>query len=423
MQLLFFSVGIVCLLFLSGFFSGSETAFFSLTPLDVEKMAQRKTVQRVKSLIDTPRRLLSTLLVGNMLVNVALSSIMAVLLTDVWGSRGAGAAAGLSTLLLLIFGEVTPKSFAVLHASRFARAAARPIYVISVLITPARFVLRHVSGAVLFVLGQGKLETQRKLRREELETQVDLSADEGTLAEYERKIVQNIFELAEVPAKAIMVPRTEMHCISDEMRVDEALRRAAEWRHSRIPIYRGEVDEIYAVLHLKDSVDWRKFGEECPTLRQWLEDDTAAPQGDERRLVREVLFRPESKGIGGLFREMKDTRQHMSILLDEFGGVSGLITVIDILNEIAGLDEEEEMADLGEGDRFVLPGRIAVHKLNKRFGLELDEKKADTLGGYVSALLGHFPRQGETVRENALQFTVLEMGERWVHRVELRREF
>jgi len=420
--LLLFVAGIIILLLLSGFFSGSETAFFSLTPLDLEKMSQRKAARYVKILLRAPRRLLITLLMGNMVVNVALSSIMAALFSHLWGNRGAGMAIGLSTFLLLIFGEVTPKSLAVLHAARFAQLAGKSIYFLSICITPIRFIFRNVSGAILFVLGQSNPDTERKLKKEELETQVNLSVDEGVLAEYERKIVQHIFELANVQAKKIMIPRTEMHCVSDEMRVDEAICQAIQWRHTRVPIYHREVDEIYAVLHLKEGVVWQDFGEKCSTLREWIQEQERSWSAGERWLVREVLFEPESKGTGALFRKMKETRQHMAILLDEFGGVSGMITLADILSEIAGTGDGVEHAVVSERDRVVLSGRMSVSKANKMFGLNMDEEEADTVGGYISAILGHFPAQGESASDRGLVFTVLEARNQRVFRVEVRRE-
>ncbi len=425
-HLLAYLVGLGLLLLLSAFFSGSETALFSLSRAQVQRLRKSGTRSGAAAarLLAEPQRLLITILVGNLFVNVAAASLVADLAKRLLGDEGVGAAIFVTTCLLLIAGEVTPKTFAVRRAEGFARFSARPLEWFAVAIWPLRAVLRGVTSALLFALRRGGAPADNVLTRDDLAAIVKAGAAEGVMEEHEADILENIFEFREILAHEIMTPRTAMVSVGESATVAEALAAAADAEHSRLPIYGKDEDDIWGVFHVKDLPAW----DGRPIAEMTLKEFTAYRDGlaDAPRfpLVHDAFLAPETAPLHRLFDDMRARRAHMAILLDEYGGAAGLVTLSDLLERIVGemAEEEEEQPDFARrGDCIVARGEAKIRELNDELDLNLPTGAADTVAGYVLELLGDFPRPGQRAADGAYEFRVIKASPRRIELVEIRR--
>lgn len=427
LDILPYLLGLGVLLLLSAFFSGSETALFSLSRTDVQRLRNsgQRSGQAVADLRSQPRRLLITILVGNMFVNVASASLIAGLAVELLGNKGVGVAIAVTTFLLLIFGEVTPKTLAVRTAETFARLVARPLRAFSMLILPIRFVLRSFTNVILFVLRQGKIQSESLLTKGEFQAMLQVGKAQGVIHEHERQIVEHIFGLREIVARDVMVPRTDIICLDDGVALDDALEVARRTKHSRIPVHDGDLDRVWGALHVKDSPAWRGHDVGRMSIRDFVAHRDRMEDPPRFPLVRPAYFVPELCQIEPLLYEMGRRGTHLAILLDEYGGTSGLVTLADLLEELVGeMLEEHDRPDadyLVKGDTVHLLGRAKIRDLNRDLGLDIPEGKTDTIGGYVMDLVGEIPKEGQTVMDGSLQLTVIRMSRQRVNAVELQR--
>ena len=433
----------------SALFSASETALSALTRSQVQRLRQDRRTDSlaIVRFLDDPRRLFITVLFGNMLVNMAFVSITGSLIYhDLFGGTHAGAASLLAilieTLVLLIFGEVTPKTYAIKHSEALSRVVARPLWFFSRLIFPFRKILRWMTDMLLPLFGVVGMVDHHPMTGEELRMMVKATAEEGALDEQEGEIIENIFELHDIEAKEAMVPRTEMVCVDVSMTIQEAFEKTREMGHSRLPVYRGRVDTICGIFYVKDLPLWRGVVVEerdgvCVeelTIEEFLSERTVLDRlnpGYENTLIRRPLLVFEGRKIGILMREMASERHQMAILLDEYGEVSGLITMEDIVEEVLGeiVDEHDIVdgriivRDPEDPDTIQIPGLVSLRSVNRRFKLELDESEADTLGGYVMNLFGSVPGEGDVAQDeqNDLKFQVVRMDGLRIDRVKMRR--
>lgn len=414
---------LVVLLMLSGFFSGSETALSSLTKLDLERLRRDKKSKTSKTILgftDNPRRLFNTILLGNTFINTAFATITASLVAIVAG--GAHSPIGLIvgtlviTVLLLMFGEITPKSIAVRFAEPFARVTSRPLWLFSVLVAPIRVVLRAIMSVLLPLFGA------RPDAQSALVTAEDVRAvvrSEDALPQAERRMLSAILELHDIQAREVMVPRTDVTAVPVIATITEALTTAARMGFSRLPVYRKSMDDIVGIFQVKDLSFWRGEDRDSQTLEQFLErrDDGGARSGT---LVRSPFFAFEGKKVSELLTELGRARTKMAVLYDEYGGVAGIVTVEDILEEVVGdiIDEHdvptEEPRITPVAERpgyFEVPARTSVRAVNSALHLRLDEGAADTVGGYALGLFQRLPTPGEHVTDrDGTRFEVAAMG-------------
>ena len=406
-------IGLALLLGLSAFFSGSETAMFSLTKLQIQRLKERsdRASRAVVRFYQDLRRLLVTVLIGNNLVNIAFSSITGSLFIGLMGStKGVMVAVIFNLLMLLTFGEITPKVYALKHPQRFALKTARPLWLISILLFPIYWVLKLITD---LIMPKG-MEFNDTVTPDEIKALLSAGAEEGEFEERERELIQLIFELKDIEAHEIMVPRTDMICAQSTERIGDILNKAKEHGVSRIPIYGENLDDIRGIFYAKDLPIWRKFdvmdmtAEFFMTVREELLTD----QSDT--LIRRPHFVPESRRVSELLRDFSRFKTHMVILVDEYGGTSGLVTLEDVIEEIVGdiVDEYDEygvqkemIKDLG-GNRYEISGRTPIRLINRTLGLKLDEEMADTVGGYVISLLGRIPKAGEVVEMEEVRIEV-----------------
>ena len=419
--------GLVCLLLLSSFFSGSETALCALSRARVRRLRDSAghAGKAVARLLAAPAQLFMTVLVGNTLVNVALSSIIAALAIKLLPQSGLYIAILVSTFLLLVFGEVTPKTFAVRSAEDFSLFTSRPLLLFQWLISPARWILLHISNLILALLGLRGAHSERPMTMEEFDADLQSALDDGIMTPQEAYIIRRISEMTQIDAKEIMVPRTRIVAADQRTTIGELIQLARRARRWRIPIYDGGVDNICGVLHFKDLPAWRTHNIERLTVEQFIQlrDQMATPPAFP--LIRSVLLVPQSQWIDVLLAQMRRQGAHLAVLLDEYGGTAGLVSLEDILQEVVGeiIEDQspEQTATRLQTEGLRLLGRSRIRQVNRRLGLNIPIGEADTIGGYVLSLFGDLPSAGDSIRDGQLHFRVLRVSGRCIDAVLLRR--
>ena len=403
------------LLLCSGFFSSSETSIFSLGRFERYRIREEKKTfisRCLQQLVERPRRLIITILIGNELVNITISALSASLVDSAlltWTPLASSDPVLLKTVfataicfpLLLVFGEITPKTMALYNPRRFARLAAIPLRLFYSLIAPVRWVLASLANRIVRLLVGEFPTVEAPITEEEFRNIVDQSKEEGLLWEAEREFIHNIFDFGETRVSEVMTPRTDMFCLQADQSLEEVRKVIEEQHYSRIPVYEEDKDDITGILYCKDLLG--------------LTIDPEAGKGwSLRALVRKPYFIPQTKKASELFREFRFNRIHLAIVVDEYGGVAGLVTMEDLLEEIFGeiLDDydpaEPQPRQLDE-NTMILPGKMPIEDFNELARANLPEEEYDTMGGLVFGLFGKLPSPGAKVSFMDYTFTVEEM--------------
>lgn len=392
-------VVLVVLISTSAFFSSSETALMSVNQIRLRQEAQAgdKSSIHVLKLLEKPQELISAILIGNNIVNIAASSIATVLFTALYGSKGPLIATVAMTVVILIFGEVLPKSLAQMQAEGVSKRIGRPISLISKVLYPAVFLLGSLTTFVSKVLFRNIEETPA-ITEEELKTMIEVGEEEGVLQKAEREYIDNVFDFSSATASDMMRPRTSVVALDIESEEEEVLDLLKDNRYSRIPIYQDSIDNIVGILYMKDVVQVLAKKEDI-----CLKD-----------LMRDPYFIGESAVADRIFHEMKARNLSIAVVVDEYAGTSGIITMEDILEELVGnIDDEYDLESrdmiLLEKGVYLLEPEIRIDEINDVFGLNFTSEKSDSIGGYVIEILDRIPKQGEVVRDGDIIFTVTEM--------------
>ena len=400
---------LVFLVFLSGFFSGSETAFMSLNRIKIKDQANSgdARARRVVKLLEDETRLLTAILIGNNLVNIAASAIATSIAMDLFGSSGVAIATGIITLVILVFGEITPKSLGNTRAIKYSKAVSGSLLWIEKFLAP---VIALFSILVKRMVGEKKLVTAAFFSEEEIKRFVNVSEEEGAIKETESEMIHSIFDFDDTLVKEIMVPRIDMVCIDKEADISELVELAVENGHSRIPVYKDSIDEIVGLVYVKDL------------LNIILKSDEKSTLGD---FIKPIYFIPESKPINKLLAEMKNRKEHMAIVVDEYGGTSGLITIEDLLEEIVGDIQDEydyepkQIKIIGEHELLV-DGKVDIDDINEILPeLILDRDDYETISGFVLHHLGYFPKEGEKLEIEGLIIEITETREHKIEKVNI----
>ncbi len=405
------------LLGFSAFFSGSETALFSLSPFSVEKLKQKKPVRGeiIARLLERPRRLLISIVIGNMLVNILSSSIAERISSTVFASSALSSLAwifstAVMTFVILIFCEVGPKVVAINRAEKTARAVAPSILLLERLVTPFRILVQAVSDFFISLVERNRPHLESPLTREELETALDQGSREGTLNGGEKEMISEIFKLGDKTVRQLMTPRNEIVSFEVDTPLEDIAGVIRDQEYSRIPIYSGKMENVIGILYPKDLLIARARGIERPVLAD---------------LLRKPFFIPETMKAARLLKEFLSRKIHLALVVDEYGGLSGLITLDDLVEEVVGEIRErgETPPDYQVVDRDTvqLSGRVELDYLNEKFGLELYGENNVTLGGFLSERLERLPQPGDTYFQDDLQFTVVSLKKRRVDQVRLHR--
>ena len=413
-------IGLTGLLVLSGFFSGSETALCALTQVQIERIRIEKgSTSAIVNFVDNPRRLFITVLFGNNLVNVAFAILMLSFIGNALPyseSMRFVIALVLNVSLMLIFGEMTPKTFAIKHAESFAKITAPLLWGFSVVITPLRELLRRIIDLLVPIFG-GHLPPTEHLTATDFKELLNTYHEEA-LPPDEREIVSNILQLQDIDAKEIMVPRTEVIAVPTSNTIQETLKQAKEYGFSRIPVYQDQIDNICGIFYVKDFALWRHAAVNSLTIDAFLEKrEQISEVPSSNSLIREPIFVLETRKIGMLLLQLTREKTKMAILQDEYGGVSGIVTSEDIIEEVVGdIVDEHDRDDAPPNfvkhseDPLLLEasGRMSIRELNQQFELKLSEDDADTIGGYALGLFGRIPSVSESyIDENGIEFEIL----------------
>lgn len=400
---------VVCLV-LSAFFSSSETALTTVNLIRIRNLADNgdKAAARVLKARRDQSKMLGAILIGNNVVNLSASSMLTVLVTDVFGSQAVGAATGVLTLLVLLFGEITPKTIATLEAEKNALRFARVICFLMTILTPVIFVVNLLSGGVLRLLGVDPNKPTDSITEDELRTIVEVGHEKGVIESEEKEMINNVFDLGDSVARDIMVPRIDMSFVDVEASYEELMEIFRRDHYTRLPVYEDNTDNVIGIINMKDLI--------------LLEDRAAFSVRD---YLRQPLFTFESKKLSELMIEMRKTSNNIVIVLDEYGATAGLITLEDILEEIVGdirdefdADEEDELKEISKGE-YLADGSMNLDDINDRLGLELVSEDFDSLGGFMIDRLEHLPAEGEEVDTEEVRLVVEKVNKNRIDKVHI----
>jgi putative hemolysin len=400
---------VVCLV-LSAFFSSSETALTTVNLIRIRNLADNgdKAAAWVLKARRDQSKMLGAILIGNNVVNLSASSMLTVLVTDVFGSQAVGAATGVLTLLVLLFGEITPKTIATLEAEKNALRFARVICLLMTILTPVIFVVNLLSGGVLRLLGVDPNKPTDSITEDELRTIVEVGHEKGVIESEEKEMINNVFDLGDSVARDIMVPRIDMSFVDVEASYEELMEIFRRDHYTRLPVYEDNTDNVIGIINMKDLI--------------LLEDKAAFSVRD---YLRQPLFTFESKKLSELMIEMRKTSNNIVIVLDEYGATAGLITLEDILEEIVGdirdefdADEEDELKEISKGE-YLADGSMNLDDINDRLGLELVSEDFDSLGGFMIDRLEHLPAEGEEVDTEEVRLVVEKVNKNRIDKVHI----
>lgn len=410
---------VLILLLLSAFFSSAETALTTVNKLRLRALAEEKNkaATRVLKLLENPSKMLSCILICNNVVNLSASSISTSLAFSICKqmnledntSLGAGIATGILTFLILIFGEISPKTMATINAEKMALIFGRPILLLTKILTPVIFVIDKFVLLFLFLLRVDTNAKNNSITEDELRTFVDVSHEEGVIESEERKMITNIVDFGDSIAKDVMIPRLDICMVEQSIHYDELLTVFTENKFARMPVYDQTIDNIVGIINLKDFVFF-KGNKDTFSLKS---------------LIREAHITYEYKNVSELFMEMRKDSIPMTIVLDEYGALSGLITMEDLVEEIVGEirdeydeDEEDEIQSISENE-YILLGSTSLDDVNELLQIPLESDEYDSIAGHVIKLLEHFPKPGECAEDDYATYTVLESAKNRIDKIHI----
>ncbi|MDO5417205.1 MAG: hemolysin family protein [Lachnospiraceae bacterium] len=388
------------LLALSAFFSSAETALTTVNKIRMRTLAENghKRAETVIKIVEDQGKMLSAILIGNNVVNLSASSLSTMLAADLFGSKAVGVATGILTLLILVFGEITPKTISTLSSESISLAYAPFIYTLMTVLTPVIFLVNQLSMIVLKALRVDPNKKQDSITEDELRTIVEVSHEEGVIQTEEKKMITNVFDFGEDLAKEIMIPRIDMAFVNVNATYDELLEIFRQEKYTRFPVYEESTDNVIGIINVKDLL--LLDSKENFNIRDFL---------------RQPLYTYEFKKAAELMVEMRKTLNNIVIVLDEYGATAGMITLEDMLEEIVGEirdeyddDEEDSLVELAPGE-YRVDASLKLDDLNDRLGLKLESEDYDSLGGLVIGLLDHLPEEGEEVEHDGLRLRVEKM--------------
>ena len=390
---------ILALLGLSAFFSSSEIAMFSLPPHRVDAMVADKLPNAglLRNLKEDPHRLLVTILVGNNIVNIAMSSIATGLLSYYFSQSVAVLIATFGiTALVLLFGESAPKSYAVENTESWALRISKPLKLSEYLLLPLIVTFDYLTRQVNRITGGRAAIESTYVTREEIRDIIETGERAGVLEEDEREMLQRIFRFTNTIAKEVMTPRLDMNAVSTDATVDEAIQKCVQSGHTRVPVYDGSLDNILGIAHISDLVRDYTYGE-----RETV---------DIEDLIEETLHVPESKNVDELLAEMREQRLHMVVVIDEFGTTEGLVTMEDITEEIVGeilQAGEEEPIEFLDDTEAIVKGELNIDEVNEALGIDLPEgEEFETIAGFIFNRAGRLVEEGERLEYDGIEIRV-----------------
>ena len=393
-------LSLILLLCLSAFFSSSETALLSISQMRIRTLVDEgnKRAMTLERVVSNKSKMLSAILIGNNVVNLSASSLITSLVINHFGNAYVGIATGIITLLILIFGEISPKTMATLQAEKVALKVAGIISVLMKILTPVIFIINLLAGGVLRLMGVDPNAKTDTITESELRTIVDVSHEEGVIESEERRMINNVVDFGDTQAKDVMVPRIDMVFVEENTTYDELMEVYRENMFTRIPVYRDTTDNVIGIINMKDLL----FYEKSTDFRL-------------KNYLREAYFTYEFKKTSELFMEMRQNSVSLAIVLDEYGATAGLITLEDLLEELVGEIRDEYDADELKSfqklsDReYRVEGSMKLDDINDALELSLSSEDYDSVGGLIIGALDHVPVAGEGVTVDNIRFVVEKM--------------
>lgn len=387
--IIFQAVAIVILIALSFFFSSAETAMTTVNKIRIQSLSEqgdKRAIILEKVISDAPK-MLSAVLIGNNIVNMSVSSLMTTLTIKVLGNAYVGIATGILTLLILIFGEITPKNMATIHAEKLSLAYARIIYGLMFILTPVVFIVNKITTGVLILFHVDPNAKTNAMTEHELRTLVNVGEKDGIIENEEKQMIYNVFDFGDSTAKDVMIPRIDMTFVDINCTYDELMTIFSEDMHTRFPVYEDNTDNVIGIINMKDILIYPK---EKPFAI--------------RNILREPYFTYEYKATADLMIEMRKASVNLAIVLDEYGATAGLVTLEDLLEEIVGEirdeydeNEVEDIKEIQPGREYAVQGSAKLDDINDALHIHLESEDYDSIGGYIIEQLDCLPKDGQSV--------------------------
>ncbi len=401
--------GLIALIVLSAFFSMSETALFSLSRIRLRTLLAKKVkgADTIKKLKDNPHKLLSTILIGNNLVNVGAASLATAIAFKIIPDYAVAVSTGVLTLVILIFGEIIPKSFATHNNEKISLSVARPIRFLSHLLAPVIKLLDLITGTFV------KPVKKPALTEEDLKAAVDMGREAGFIKETEKDLIKNIFKFDDVNVSEIMTPRTDMFCVSVDSTLRKVLPSIIRANYTRIPVYEGSLNRIVGILNMKDLI---------PILKR-KEIDIPV-----KKIMYKPFFVPENKKVDSLLKQFRKRKEHMAIVVDEHGLVTGLVTLENVIEEIVGeIKDEKDRLDPHvkklSKDTWDVLGKSDIEEVNERMKSRFQEAEDyDTISGLILDKLGRIPKEGEKLVVDRYNIEITEMEDHRIVKVRIKKK-
>lgn len=413
---IYFKIVILAILLVfSGLFSSSETALMGMSVAKLKQLEEtdEKGANTLKRLKRKLSNILITILIGNNIANIAATAILTQITVEYFhGTNATFIATIIMTLLILIFGEITPKTYAAKNPEKVAVKLGTYLEVLSIIFKPIIILLNSLTNIIIRIFGGEVVNGVPFVTEEEIRSLVDVGEEEGVVKHQEKEMIEGIFEIDEIEVNDIMVPRIDMIAVEERKTVNEVLDLIMKYGHSRIPVYRERIDNIVGIIYAKDLL-------------------TAVLMKDDRDkikitdLMREAYYIPETKKVNELLKELQLQKIHMAIILDEFGGTEGLITIEDILEEIVGdildeYDDEENLIEQVNENKYIIKAQIDLEEIEEVFDIEFpEEDDYSSLGGFVFNTLGRVPMLGDQVKYKNLIMTVKKVSNRRIREIEI----
>lgn len=406
------AVTIVLMILLSAFFSSAETAMTTVNRIRIQALMEQgdKRAIILDKVISNSSKMLSTILIGNNIVNISASSLVTTLTIQVLGNVYVGAATGALTLIILLFGEITPKTLAALHAEKIALSYAKIIYFLTIILTPVVFIVGKLGNGVMYLLRVDPNAKANPMTEHELRTLVNVSQEDGVIEREEKQMIYNVFDFGDSTAKDVMIPRIDMTFVDINATYNELMEIFREDMHTRFPVYEENTDNIIGIINIKDLILYPKNQE-----------------FSIQNILREPYFTYEYKRTADLMVEMRKASVNLAIVLDEYGSTAGLVTLEDLLEEIVGEirdeydeDEEEDLKEIQPGKEYIALGSAKLDDINEALSIHLESEDYDSVGGYIIEQLDSLPSQGQSVTlENGIRLVVDELDKNRIEAVHI----
>lgn len=406
---------LIVLLFFSGLFSSAETSLSSLNIIKIKQLKNRgvKEASILERLLSKSSKSLATILIGNNIVNIAATAIATELTLQLFTGKEATLIVTITmTILILVFGEITPKTYASYNPEKVAMKLGKPLELLSIIFTPILIILNKITKVIINVFGGDIKNDKNTVSEEEIKTLVDVGEEFGIIEKQEKEMINSIFEIGDIRVTEVMVPRIDVIYIEEDVKIEEAINTVLSHGYSRIPVIKKSIDNIVGIIYAKDLLS-------CYVKTNKDQDNNI------KNLIRPAYYVPESKKAIDLLAEMQLEKVHIAIVLDEYGGTLGLVTIEDILEEIVGdiLDEHDKDIDLfkySEDNTLIVNSKLSISEINDILDINLPEEEFESIGGFIFNLLGRIPQLNDEVDYNGIKFKILEIHNRRIKKIQIK---